>query len=124
MGPCCCRYLSSYVSRVLLFPKQLTLHDPVDQTTHTILFRAAIGEDFSDGRAVTETDRRSGCIDNHLLSQIARQLFFVLEQQLLELLNIAELSAVGKFAAGVDGQCVVEREFLSALREAFRQFAA
>src|SRR6267143_1779398 len=53
----------------------------------------------------------------------ACELLFVLEQQLFQLANVAELPAVGEFAAGVHGQPVVKREFLSALGDALCQFA-
>src|SRR6185295_18630348 len=81
----------------------------------------AVGEYFCDRGAITETNRRAGRVDNQLLSEIAGQLLFVVEQQLFEFADVVKLAAIGKFAAGVDRQSVTESEFLSALGDALRQ---
>src|SRR5207247_2661444 len=70
-----------------------------------------------------KANRRAGGIDRQLLRQVASELLFVGQQEVLQFANIAELPTVGELAAGVHRQRVMEGESLSALGDALRRLA-
>src|SRR5438105_7023733 len=114
---------SFYWTPLSFVPEQFALQQFVNEAADAVMAGAGAFQDLLDRFAVGEMDRRAGGIDRQLPRQVAGELFFVREQELFQLENVAEFPAVGKFTAGVHGQRVVEREFLSAFGDAPRQFA-
>src|SRR5258708_30419809 len=108
----------------LLVSEQFALHHFVDEAADTVVAGTGAFQDFLDRFAVREADRCAGRINRQLLREVAGELLFVGQQALFQFAHGAEFPAVGEFAVGVHGQRVVEGEFLSALGDALRQFAA
>src|SRR6185436_2836847 len=62
-------------------------------------------------------------VNRQLSCKVAGDLFLTIEQQLFELADVAELSAVRQLAARIDWQRIMERELLSTLGDAFSRLA-
>src|ERR1019366_4028212 len=94
--------------------KQFALHKLVDEAADAVIAGTGTFEDSLYSSPIGEADWCAGGIDRQLLGQVAGELLFVGEQELFELADVAELPAVGEFAAGVHWQPVVKGEFLPA----------
>lgn len=96
----------------------------MDEGADAVVAGGGAFEDGLDFGAVGEADGGAGGVDGELAGEVASELLFVVEEELLEFADVTEFASVGKFAGGIDGKCVVEGEFLTALGEAFGKFTA
>ena len=74
----------------------------MDEGPDAVPARGGAVEDRFDLRPVAEPDRRAGGVDDQLADEVAGDLPLVLQQQPLQLADVAELPAVGQVAGRVD----------------------
>src|SRR5262245_21248128 len=83
------------------FLKQAALHDLMHERLQSVIPVANLANDRVDLVVIGRSRRRTGGVSHEPLRQGAGELILVAEQQFLELVDIAELSAIGQHIGGV-----------------------
>ena len=86
----------------------------MDQIGSPVSIGLSLIENRFDNVAIAEPDGGAGCISGQLVHEVAGELAFLREQQLLEFQDIVKRLPGGELSAGVDRQALGELERLSA----------
>ena len=89
--------------QALLAQEQFALHDGMNDRSQAVVSWFHVIENAFHNLAIGERHWGTGCVDDQLLDEVAGKLTLVFEEQLLELADVGEGSAIGELSGWING---------------------